>query len=138
MKIAIVSDDGETICAHFGRAAYYVVAEIENGEVVGKEMREKFGHQQVMADSPQSESHQKHGSSSEGHGTDPAAQQRHRIMAEAIQDCQVLIAGGMGSGAYTSMQNAGIEVFVTSLMNIDDAIQKYIHNNLSHQDDLMH
>ena len=37
MKIAVVTDDGTTICQHFGRAQYYSVITIENGKVKGKE-----------------------------------------------------------------------------------------------------
>ena len=44
MKIAVVTDDGETISQHFGRAQHYVVLTIENGQVTGREMRDKFGH----------------------------------------------------------------------------------------------
>ena len=30
MKIAVVTDDGKTICQHFGRALYYAVVTVEN------------------------------------------------------------------------------------------------------------
>ena len=39
---------------------------------------------------------------------DPAAQSRHASMAAAIADCQVLLARGMGAGAYESMRQANI------------------------------
>ena len=39
MKIAVVTDDGTTICQHFGRAQYYSIITIENGKVKGKEQR---------------------------------------------------------------------------------------------------
>lgn len=44
MKIAVVSDDGETISEHFGRARCYVVLTIEDGEVVALETRARAGH----------------------------------------------------------------------------------------------
>ena len=44
MKIAAITDDGKTISQHFGRAAYYLVATVENGQIVDREMREKLGH----------------------------------------------------------------------------------------------
>jgi predicted Fe-Mo cluster-binding NifX family protein len=137
MKIACVTDDGQTICAHFGRAGYYLVATVEDGQVVEKEMREKFGHRHVMAQ-PQEAGEHTHQHAEGAHGTDPAAQDRHRRMAESISDCQVLIAGGMGAGAFASMQAAGIEVVVSDIEDIDLAVQAYLDGKLSHQDRLVH
>jgi hypothetical protein len=34
MKIAAITDDGITISQHFGRAPYYMVLTIENGEIL--------------------------------------------------------------------------------------------------------
>lgn len=133
MKIACVTDDGETICPHFGRAQYYLVVTIEDGQVLDKELREKFGHRHVAASEGRGLE-----SATGGHGTDPAAQSRHKMMADAIQDCQVLIAGGMGRGAFDSMQAAGIQTVVTDHAEIDQAVQAYIDESLDHLDDLVH
>ena len=43
-KVAAVTDDGETISQHFGRALYYEVLTIENGKIAKRERREKIGH----------------------------------------------------------------------------------------------
>ena len=40
MKIAIVSDDGKTISAHFGRSRGFVIFEIEDSKVKNQEYRE--------------------------------------------------------------------------------------------------
>ncbi len=34
MKIAAITDDGKTISLHFGRAQQYLVATVENGQIV--------------------------------------------------------------------------------------------------------
>lgn len=44
MKIAFVTDDGNTICKHFGKANYYNVLTIENGSITHTEIRPKTGH----------------------------------------------------------------------------------------------
>ena len=44
MKIAIVTEDGETISQHFGRAPYYMVYTVENGQITSREKRNKAGH----------------------------------------------------------------------------------------------
>ncbi len=134
MKIACVTDDGETISSHFGRAQYYLVVTVEDGKVLEKEMREKFGHRHVAA----SGMHQPENTAGYEHGKDPAAQSRHALMAETINDCQVLIAGGMGRGAFESMQAAGIRTVVTDHAEIDQAVRAFIEESLNHLDHLVH
>ena len=41
MKIAIVTDDGQSISAHFGRARAYAVLTVRDGAVVERELRPK-------------------------------------------------------------------------------------------------
>ena len=38
MKVAAITDDGKTISKHFGRAAYYLVATVENGAITSSEI----------------------------------------------------------------------------------------------------
>mgnify|MGYP001095166884 CR=1 FL=1 len=40
MKIAAITDDGVAISQHFGRAAYYLVATVEDGQIVNRELRD--------------------------------------------------------------------------------------------------
>jgi len=132
MKIAFVSDDGKTICRHFGRAQYYQVVEVENGEEIGRELREKMGHQNF------SSSEIKHTQNNGPHGFDPASQKKHSEMLTAISDCEIIVAGGMGQGAYQSMQENGMKVFVVSMDEIDQALEAYIAGNLEDMADLVH
>ena len=41
MKIAFVTDDGETISQHFGRASKYLVVEVDGGKELLRELRDK-------------------------------------------------------------------------------------------------
>jgi len=118
MKIAAVSDDGVTISQHFGRAKYYIVLAVEDGQIIGREQREKMSHSHFAG-----EHHEAHGHESDprGHGFLPAEQDRHFLMAEAIRDCQILLARGMGAGAYYSMEQAGIRPVITDIAGIEAA-----------------
>jgi len=109
MKIAAISEDESTISQHFGRAPLYVVVTVEEGQIVSKETRPKTGHHTFAG-------HQ-HPDLPPGvqHGYDVGAQGKHRSMAETISDCQVLLAGGMGWGAYESIQSYKIEPIVTDV-----------------------
>ena len=117
LKIAAVSDDGQTISQHFGRAQYYIVLTIETGKIIAREQREKMGHAHFAG--PQGEHAEE--KDPRGHGFAPAEQDRHFRMADAIKDCQVLLARGMGSGAYYSMEQVGIRPIITDIARIDEA-----------------
>lgn len=115
-KIAAVSDDGQNISQHFGRAQYYIVLTVEDGKIIAREQRVKMGHNHFADKQPEGEK-----ADPRGHGFAPAEQDRHFQMAEAIKDCQVLLARGMGSGAYYSMEQVGIRPVITTIANIDEA-----------------
>lgn len=51
MKIAAITEDGKTISNHFGRAPYFLVATIEEGEIVQRELRDKLSHAQFRHES---------------------------------------------------------------------------------------
>ena len=114
MKIAIVTDDGRAVSAHFGRARSYAVLTVEDGVIVGRELRPKFAPHLLGEPEPEH-------LAGVPHGTDPASQMRHDQMAAAIADCQVLIAGGMGQGAYERFRSLGIRPIVTALPDVDAA-----------------
>ncbi len=134
MKIAAVSDDGVTISQHFGRALFYVVVSVDGGKIVSHETRNKMGHAQFGGEH---EDHA-HAADPRGHGFDPAAQDRHTQMLAAIQDCEVLLARGMGAGAYESMKQANIRPVLTDVANIDEAVQEYLAGRLKDHVEKLH
>ena len=122
MKIAAVTEDGQSISQHFGRAPYYAVLTVEGGQVTGREMREKLGHHHFVG--------QDEHSAGTPHGFGPQARSRHDRMRQAIADCQVLLSRGMGRGAHASLEEAGIEVIVTDIAGIDEAVKRYLAGDL--------
>lgn len=134
MKIAFVTDDGKTISRHFGRATHYAVVTVENGQETGREMRPKLGHHHFAGEEHPHEHHD----SSQGSGLEPAAQDRHNRMLAAIDDCQVLVGGGMGTGAYRSMQAANIKPYITDYDQINDALQAYLDGSLVDHREKLH
>jgi predicted Fe-Mo cluster-binding NifX family protein len=131
MKIAVITDDGNTISQHFGRAPYYVVFTIEEGKITNREMRNKMGHNQ-FAGEPHEEHH------GEAHGQDPASHNKHVQMANSIADCQVLLCGGMGMGAYVSMQQLNIQPIVTDFQDVEVAVQAYIDGKIEDHTEMLH
>ena len=132
MKIAVITDDGKTISRHFGRAHQYLVFTVEDGRIVRQELREKAGHHtfaphQPTADTPAGP-----------HGFDPASRNRHAQMLDTIQDCQAVLAGGMGLGMQQNLVEVDIRPVLTDLHDIQEAVQAFIEGRLAQRPELAH
>jgi predicted Fe-Mo cluster-binding NifX family protein len=119
-KIAFVTDDGTTISSHFGRALYYEVLTIEKGAISRRERREKAGHHSFGGEQAHDHDH------------------KHGLMTQPIQDCHVLIARGMGTGAHNHLTAIGIQPVLTDLHTIDEAIAAYIAGSLADNPKRLH
>ncbi len=124
-KIAIASDDGKNVSSHFGRAPFYAVLTMKDGEVAGREQRPKMAP---------------HGSGGQhGHAEDHAPHSAHHgAMVEPILDCQVVIARGMGDGAYVHLTEAGLAVILSELHSVDDIATAVRSGSLEHQPQRLH
>jgi len=131
MKLAIITDDGKTVSQHFGRASYFLVVTIEEGKVTNREMRSKLGHNQFAAGEHEEHHHAEH-------GMDDASHDKHTQMANTIMDCQALICGGMGMGAYESMRRLNIQPIVTDLQDVEAAIQGFIGGKMVDHTEKLH
>jgi predicted DNA-binding protein (UPF0251 family)/predicted Fe-Mo cluster-binding NifX family protein len=132
MKIAVVTDDGKTICGHYGRATGYAVFSVENGAVTGKELREKAGHHTFAGHGSEP------GDPSGRHGFGAGAQDRHASMTANITDCQVVLSGGMGWGAFENLKSQGIEAIITDVADIEAAVQQYLAGDLPNLMERLH
>jgi predicted Fe-Mo cluster-binding NifX family protein len=133
MKIAVITDDGETISRHFGRAASYKILTVEDGKITTSEMRAKPGHDQFKE-----ANHARLEGSGQRHGYGRVAEHRHNRMAEVIADCQILICRGMGSGAYDNMQAIGIRTIITDLASIEKAVAAFLEGSIVDHKERLH
>ena len=131
MKFAVITDDGKSISQHFGRAPYYLVLTVEDGKITSREMRDKLNHSHLANEPHTHEPGQRHGFS-------PAEQDRHALMAQPIKDCEALLCGGMGMGAYESIRAAGIRPIVTDMLDIDTAAKAYIDGSIMDHVEKLH
>ncbi len=115
MKIGIASNDRESIAQHFGRTRGFVIAEVIDGKVTSKEYRENnfTSHNQPGHSEHQGE-----------HG------QSHSSILTALQDCDVVLARGMGRRIYDDLRGADIESVITTLPGVDEAIAAYVDGTL--------
>lgn len=135
MKIAIVSDDERTISRHFGRAEKYVVVSIDQAAVTAKKSFPKldFCHS----------SHRRHGRHGQlehagGSGLGKQSRLNHEQLFANIRDCDVLVSGGMGRGAYLDLQSLGIRPIVTDMTDIDAAVQAVVDDTIVDHVDKLH
>ena len=132
MKIAAITDDGQTISQHFGRAAHYLVATVEDGKVIDRQMRDKPGRSRFVA--------QLHeiGHSGQPYGGNTAFQNEHYQWTESIADCEALLCGGMERSVYESMKVRGIRPIVTDIAEIDEAVITYVRGEITDHAENLH
>jgi predicted Fe-Mo cluster-binding NifX family protein len=138
MKIAAVINDGTTINAHFGKARSFLILTVEDGSIVGEEMRQKdqcshghheHGHRQG-ADTVQTVAV---GNAPVAPSADPHAQ-----AVAAIADCEVVLSRGMGRGMYANLQRAGIRAVLTDITDVREAVAAFLAGTLHEKPELVH
>lgn len=122
MKVAIVTNNGQTVSQHFGRSKYFFIVTIEDGKVVDQEYRERFVRHH--AHNHEHGHHHEHGA---------GAHHDHTNMAKEIADCDMLVAGGMGRSAYEAFKEAGLEVVLTDYRQIDEVIGALLSGTLENK-----
>ena len=126
MKMAIASDDGITISAHFGRTKGFVVLEVEGKKVKNREYRLNTftGHVRGLHLPKESEPVQSH--------------DHHGPILQALSDCQVVISNGMGRRIHQDLKNHHIRPFLTSETNVDMVLQLYFEGKISDETERLH
>ena len=134
-KIAAVTDDGNTISPHFGRATKYTVLTVDGDLISKREVRDKVSHQDFQQEG--SHNH-KHHDDPRGRGFGTHSAEKHRRMFENIADCQILLARGMGQGAYRGLQELGIRPLITNIADIDIAVQAVLDGSIEDHPERLH
>lgn len=132
MKVAVATQDGKTVAQHFGGAPLYAVFSIESGEVISREVRPKAAHQHHTGHS-QHEAH-----FGEEHTLASAEHVTHATMVQNIADCDVVLAGSMGRGAYEALKDYDVEPILTDITSIEEAVAAYIAGKLENLSERVH
>jgi predicted Fe-Mo cluster-binding NifX family protein len=123
VKIAIATSDGTQVSAHFGRSAGFVVFDLEGTAIKGRELRSNnhTPHAQGLC----------HG---EHHDHAPHS---HSNVVGLLRDCEVLLCGGMGSGAAQALNENGIRPRVLPTpCSVDNALQKFLSGAVAATDNV--
>lgn len=136
MKIAAVTNDGKTISAHFGRATNYAVLTVEKGQIVARELRDKASHRDFQREGEHGR--HDHHDDPRGRGFGRHSADKHRRMFAAVNDCEVVLARGMGQGARNGLQQMGIDPILTDVNDIELAARAVIDGSIVDHPERLH
>lgn len=122
MKIAAATNDGYHIAPDFGRAMYYAVLTVEEGIIVGRELRQKVPQGWYSATG-----HIEHHGPA---GTAPETVHRHDALADPIRDCQAVLAAGMDPEDRAHFEAIEIWPILTEPGPIEAAVQAFLAGTL--------
>jgi predicted Fe-Mo cluster-binding NifX family protein len=123
MKIAIPSDEGTYLCQHFGRTLGFTIFEVADGQIIKQEYRLNNFTGHALG---QHNEYLHHGA-----GQDDHAQHSHNRILNALNDCEVVIAGGMGRRLVDDLTDAGKKIFLTSEPETRKAVEMFLVNKLN-------
>lgn len=135
-RIAIPSDDRQTIAKHFGRSKGFVIVNVKQDKVVDKVyINNTFthhSHESNQASSRDIDSAKLHLHHEHKH----EHKHSHEGIFKAIGDCDIVIAGGMGKRLYQEFMDKKVQVFISKEKDVDKALQMYLNNTLDSNTDL--
>ncbi|MBT8074642.1 MAG: dinitrogenase iron-molybdenum cofactor biosynthesis protein [Xanthomonadales bacterium] len=126
MKIAVVTDDKQTISQHFGRAEHYIVVLSDEKQILERKTLPKA----VKNHAKHRRGRQDEQEQMRGKGTGQRAHKQHEDMFKDIGDCDIVMSRGMGRGAYSGLERLGIQPIITDIPDIEDAVQAVLDGTI--------
>jgi predicted Fe-Mo cluster-binding NifX family protein len=119
MKIAVATNNQQTVTGHIGRCKGFNIYETDDSGIQNKEFRENtFTHHRQGL---HQERHH-HGGHGGGHG--------HNRLIEGIGDCKYLIFQSGGWRIIEDLKTNNIQPILTDEKNADEAVQKFLKGEL--------
>jgi predicted Fe-Mo cluster-binding NifX family protein len=118
MKIAVASSDGNQISPHFGRSAFFLVFDVEDGKIVGREVRENTFTAHARGECA-------------GEGAHEHGMHSHASIVEALHDCNAVLCYGMGWRASEALSQGGVRPYVLGKRcSPEDAVALFVAGKL--------
>lgn len=130
MRIAVASNDNINVTGHVGKCNGFLIIDVENGEILRKEVRKNSFTDHVLGKPEESKHSSGHGG---GHGNNDG----HKRLADGLKDCKYLISHGMGWKLVEDLKILGIESIVTSELSAETASIRLEEGKLKMIDDLI-
>lgn len=116
MRIAVPSDDGVTIASHTGRTRGFIVFDLENGVATKREYRTNRYTPHALGKCGENGMGGSHPHHDHGHS--------HDTLLDALRDCEVLLAHGMGPRLVADLAARNIRVIFCEDQVAEDAVGK--------------
>ncbi|MFZ2323583.1 MAG: NifB/NifX family molybdenum-iron cluster-binding protein [Ignavibacteriaceae bacterium] len=117
MKIAVATDDNQTVAGHVGRCGTFIVFETDESKILNKEIRENsFTHHKQLEE--HNEEHGQH----RGHN--------HHSLIDGLKDCAALIFNHGGWRLIEDLKAHNIIPVLTDEKLAEDAVSKYLKGEL--------
>jgi len=113
IKVAVASEDGETVHQHFGRASRFVIYEVDGDRYRRIEVR---NNAPACGSAPDDDG--------APHGGDPMARS-----VDLVSDCRAVLVARIGAGAVGRRSNLGVHAVVAPDY-IDSALRRLISSGL--------
>jgi len=114
MKIAVASPDGVSISQHFGQSAGFIVFDVEGKEIKSSDWR-------VAGQSPHAA-----GICQQSGG------QSHGSILEIINDCKIMLCGGMGAGAAQAVMQQGLQPLIIPGPGVaQEVLSRYLNGEVT-------
>jgi len=120
-KIAIATDDNQTVAGHVGRCRAFLIFETDGAKILNTEVRENlFTHHRQNENSENENGH--HHGGEHAHG--------HQNLVEGLKDCEVVIFSHGGWRLIEDLKANNITPILTNEKIAERAILKYLKGEL--------
>ena len=118
MRIAVPTNDGISISAHFGRSAAFLIFETENDQIKSRSSKSNAG---------------KHSHARGEHNDASAANHSHDHagILTTLEGCETVICVGMGHGAAEALKGRGMQIVFAAPGPADETVAAYLDGKLS-------
>jgi predicted Fe-Mo cluster-binding NifX family protein len=117
MRIAIPSDDEITIAGHTGRTLGFVIYDLDHGTAKRLEYR-------TNSYTPHAQGNCTSEGAGQGHQPQHQHNHSHDSLLGALDDCQVMIAHGMGPRLVMDLNARNIQVIFCDDQRVEEAVKK--------------
>ncbi len=124
MKIAVATNNKETVAGHVGKCRAFLIYEIEDKKIKRIEYRENTFTNHGRG------SHDHNHEHGYGHGMGHG----HGHLVEGLQDCSSLIFKSGGWRMIENLQENNIQPIITDEKSADTAVEKFIKGELEEKD----
>jgi predicted Fe-Mo cluster-binding NifX family protein len=130
MRIAVATENGESISADVEHSPYFVVLEVEAGRILDRSVRGNSlaGYfRGPRAHWPGS-----------NHQSDAGSPDACLAVEDTLRDCDVIISHRLGRGICKGLRARGIDLIATEETQVEQAVLMYLNGTLSDRLDRRH